>query len=88
MSPESFQYILNVVGPKIQKKRYQLQKSNTLSERLCLSIHYLAYGNNQQDLSFTYRIGRSTVARHVKRYGIAFLGNIVDHHKMKNTGNK
>ena len=57
-----FQYILNVVGPKIPKKRYQLQKSNIPFQTTCLAIHYLAYGNSQHDLSFTYCIGRSTVS--------------------------
>ena len=32
------------------------------SKRLCLTIHYFAYGKSQQDLSFTYCIGRSTVS--------------------------
>ena len=59
MSPESFRYILNVAGPKIQKKIPPSEKQYPIpNERL--TIHYLAYGNSQQNISFTYRIGRCT----------------------------
>ena len=43
------------------KRDTSLRKAISASERLYLTIHYLAYGNSQHDLSFTYRIGRSTV---------------------------
>ena len=62
MSPESFQYILNFVGSTIQKKKKPASEKQYLLPNDCLTIHYLAYGNSQQDLSFTYRIGRSTVS--------------------------
>ena len=55
MSPESFQYILKVVGTKIQRKDTSFKKAISPSKKLGLTIHYLAYGNSQQDLSFTYR---------------------------------
>lgn len=62
MSAESFQYLLNVVGPKIEKKSTNFRKPIPASERLCLTIHYLAYGNSQQSISFSYRVGKSTVS--------------------------
>ena len=62
MSPDSFQYLLNVVGPAITKKDTKFQKVVSPAERLCLTIHYLAYGDSQKSLSFLYRIGRSTIS--------------------------
>ena len=61
MSPDSFQYLLNVVGPSISKKDTRMRKSIPAAERLCLTLHFLAYGCSQQSLSFTYRIGQSTI---------------------------
>ena len=61
MSPESFQYLLNIVGPAISKQDTQMRRSISAAERLCLTIHFLAYGCSQQSLSFTYRIGKSTI---------------------------
>ena len=47
--------------------RVQLQYSTVASERLYLTIHYLAYANSQHDLSFTHRIGRSTVLMIIRK---------------------
>ena len=61
MSPQSFKYLLNVVGPVISKKDTRFRKAISPSERLCLTLHYLAYGESQQSLSFSFQIAKSTV---------------------------
>ena len=66
MSPESFKYILNVVGPSIQKNDSRFRKAISPSEKLSLTLHYLAYGSSQQSISFSYRLGRSTVSGIIK----------------------
>ena len=61
MSPESFNYLLNVVGPIISKEDTRFRKAIPSAERLCLTLHYLAYGGSQQSLNFSFRIAKSTV---------------------------
>ena len=61
MSPESFQYLLNVVGPKIAKKDTRLRKAISAAERLCLTLHFLTYAGSQQSLCFSYSLGASTI---------------------------
>ena len=61
MSPESFKYLLNVVGPNISKEDTRFWKAIPSAERLCLTLHYLAYGSSQQSLSFSFRIAKSTI---------------------------
>ena len=39
-----------------------MQRSISVAERLCVTIHFLAYGNSQQPLSYGYRIGKSTIS--------------------------
>ena len=43
MSPESFEYLLNVASLKIAEKDSRLRKAIAPSERLCLTFHFLAY---------------------------------------------
>ena len=59
MSPESFKYLLNVVGPIISKEDTRFQKAIPSAERLCLTLHYLTYRGSQQSLSFSFRITKS-----------------------------
>ncbi len=61
MSRDSFEELLNLVGPKITH-------SNTHSlpigpaERLSLTLHLLASGDSLTSLAFSYRMGKSTVS--------------------------
>ena len=61
MSPESFKYLLNIVGPIISKEDTRFRKAIPSAERLCLTLNYLAYGRNQQSHSFSFRIAKSTI---------------------------
>ena len=61
ISPESFKYLLNVVAPIISKEDTRFRKAIPSAERLCLTLHYLAYGGSQQSLSFSFRIAKSTI---------------------------
>jgi len=62
MSPDTFQHFLTLVGPIITKKDTHLSEAIGAAERLSLTIHYLAYGDSQQSLSFAYRISRSSAS--------------------------
>ena len=61
MSPESLKYLLNVVGPIISKEYTRFRKVIPSVGRLCLTLHYLAYGRSQQSLSFSFRVAKSTI---------------------------
>ena len=76
MSPESFKYLLNLVGPRIHKQDTRFRKAISASERLCLTIHYLAYGNSQQSISFSYRIGKSTVSKIIHETCVALWDSL------------
>ena len=62
MSPESFDYLLSKVGPLITKRSTRLRQPIPPAERLALTLRYLASGDSQQSMSFSYRIGRTTVS--------------------------
>ena len=61
MSPESFKYLLNVVGILITKKDTPFPKAISPAELLCLTLHYLGYGGSQQSLSFSFQIAKSII---------------------------
>ena len=62
MSPESFDYLLSKVGPLINKQATRFRQPIPAAERLALTIRYLASGDSQQSMSFSYRIGKATVS--------------------------
>ena len=62
MSPESFDFLLSKVSPLINKQTTRLRQPISTAERLSLTIRYLASGDSQQSMSFSYRMGKATVS--------------------------
>eukprot|EP00795_Rhopilema_esculentum_P005709 gene5709-10959_t len=63
MSPERFDHLLTLVSPKIAKKDTSFRKSIPAAERLALTLKFLATGDAQQSLSYSFRISKSSVSR-------------------------
>ena len=78
MSPDSFQYLLNIVNPMITKKDTRLRKAIPAQERLCLTLHYLAYGGSQQSLCFPFRIAKSTICKIIHETCLAIWNGLKD----------
>ena len=66
MSPESFDHIFSLVEPLIIKNPTTLRKPVSPAERLSLTLTFLASGSSQTSMSFTYRIGRTTVSNIIR----------------------
>ncbi|KAG1660325.1 Protein ALP1-like [Nymphon striatum] len=63
MMPSQFDELLSQVGSKIKKQDTTFRKACSASERLGVTLRFLATGESQRSLSFTYRLGRSTVCK-------------------------
>ena len=61
MSPNRFQHLLELARPLITKKDTKMRKAITAEERLAVTLHFLATGDSQQSLSFSFRMGETTV---------------------------
>ena len=60
MLPQQFDYFVSLVGPIVTKCNMG-RDTISESERLALTLHYLASGESRQSLSFSYRVGLTTV---------------------------
>ena len=63
MSPERLEHLLTLVGPLIQKKDTNFRKAIPASERLMLTLRFLASGDSQRSLTYLFRLGKKTVSR-------------------------
>ena len=62
-----FKYLLNVVGPLIIRKGTRFRKAISPTERLCLTLHYLAYGGSQKSLCVLFWIAKSTISNIINK---------------------
>ena len=57
---------MSLVGPHIAKQTTPLRETINPSERLVITLRYLASGDSQQSQSFNFRVGQSSVCEIVK----------------------
>ena len=62
MSPERFDALLEMVEPLVRRKRTNFREPISPAERLSLTLRFLATGESQQSLSFSFRMGKTTVS--------------------------
>ena len=64
MNPERFNHSLLLVQDKIYKRRNtRFRESIPTAERLAVTLRFLATGDAQQSLSYSFHIGKSTLSR-------------------------
>ena len=63
MSPERFLHLLDLVRPHIEKEDTKFRKAISAAERLAITLRFLATGDSQQALSFSFRVGKATVCK-------------------------
>uniref|UniRef100_A0A1X7TNE6 DDE Tnp4 domain-containing protein n=1 Tax=Amphimedon queenslandica TaxID=400682 RepID=A0A1X7TNE6_AMPQE len=62
MSSSRFDNLLRRVKPFIVRKTTQLREPVSAEERLSVTLRYLVTGDSMQTISFSYRLGHSTVS--------------------------
>ena len=60
MSPERFNHLVDLLRPLITKE-VRCRIPISVEERLAVTLRYLATGNSQRDLAFSFKLGRSTI---------------------------
>ena len=66
MSPERFEHLLSLIEPIVTKQTTNLREPISAGERLSVTLRFLATGESQQSLSFSYRIGKSTASKIIR----------------------
>lgn len=62
MSSITFQYLLDVLRPRIIRQDTVMRAAIDPETRLCITLHFLTSGINFRQLAFIYAVGRKTVS--------------------------
>ena len=76
MTPDRFELLLELVGPKIEKKNARLRRAIRPRERVAITLRQLASGETQQSLSCSFRNGRNTVSNIISETCEAIFSSI------------
>ena len=62
MTPQRFSHLLSLEGPSIKRQDTRLREAIPPDERLAITLRYLVTGDSMQTISFSHRVGHSTVS--------------------------
>ena len=71
MTTNRFEHLVKLVAPLIEKRTTRFREPISASQRLALTLRFLATGESQQSLSFSYRVGKATVCKIVSETSLA-----------------
>ena len=78
MTPNQFDHFFTLVGHRVEKRTTKIRKPIFASQRLALTLCYLATGESQQSLSLSYRIGKSTICQIALETALAIYNSLKD----------
>lgn len=73
MSTSDFENLLNKIGSKIYKEDTQLRKAIPASDRLAVTLRFLATRDSYQSLSYTFKISKTVISKSVPNVCNALL---------------
>ncbi|XP_067123235.1 uncharacterized protein [Centruroides vittatus] len=89
MSPELFEYLLSKIERNITKKNTRWREAISARDRLAVTLRFLATGETFRSLSFSFRIGRSTIAKIIEETTKVIWNNLKnDYMKMPDNENE
>ncbi|XP_053663552.1 uncharacterized protein LOC128712690 [Anopheles marshallii] len=62
MTKEDFDYLLSLIGPKIQRLDTHMRESITAQERLMITLRFLATGETFTGLQFVFRVSKLSIS--------------------------
>lgn len=77
MSTVQFDHLLGLVTPFIQKQDTNMRMSIPASERLVLTLRFLATGDNFRSLQYLFRIPQTTISRIIQKFWTRAIYNVL-----------
>lgn len=65
MSTDTFEELINLVGPSITKKTTHMRVPISPEEKLAVTLRFLATGESYESLMYQFRIHRTTIAKFI-----------------------
>jgi len=82
MSSSTFNNLLKMIAPSIEKQDTNYRKAIPANERLAITLRYLATGDSYISLAYTFKVSKQTISRIIPEVCAAIIGVLKEYVKV------
>lgn len=84
MSSSTFNNLLEMISPSIEKQDTNYRKAIPANERLAITLRYLATGDSYISLAYTFKVSKQSISRIIPEVCSAIIEVLKDYVKVSN----
>lgn len=83
MSSTDFEFLINLIGPKVAKENTNFRESISVSVRLAITLRFLSSGESYHSLMYTFKVSKQSISEIVPEVCEALISGLKNYIKVR-----
>ncbi|CAI6353895.1 unnamed protein product [Macrosiphum euphorbiae] len=83
MSSTDFEFLINLIGPKVAKENTNFRESISVSVRLAITLSFLSSGESYHSLLYIFKVSKQAISEIVPEVCEALISGLKNYIKVR-----